>query len=197
MKTSIHLLRAVFPVMILLSACGSVIATPAAESTAANAAATPTNPAPTAEPALAMRISDVISTGSLSEITGYTDYQYIEPDYNNPENGEPAGNFWSVYTAMVEIRFRAHARGGVEKLEDYRTAANPGSLVWVESPLWDSGCYYMIGEYDADFVVVRGDVCYYVGFVPSGYPQFDPLELGKSLMTMFIKNSDTFNGREK
>ncbi len=197
MKTSIRLLRAAFPVMILLSACGNVTATPAAESSVTVAAVTPTTPAPTTEPARAMRISDVISIDSLAEITGYTDYQYIEPDYNNPEDGEPAGNFWSVYTARVEIRFRMHTRGGVEKLEDYRTAANPGSLVWVESPLWDSGCYYMIGEYDADFVVARGDECYYVGFVPSAYPQFDPLELGKSLMTMFIKNSDTFNGREK
>lgn len=197
MKTCTRLLRAAFPVMILLSACGSVTATPAAVSTPILAAASPTPFTPTAEPARAMRISDVISTSDLSEITGYTDYQYIEPDYNNPDNGEPAGNFWSVYTAMVEIRFRAHSRGGVEKLEDYRTAANPGSLVWVESPLWDSGCYYMIGEYDADFVVVRGDECYYVGFVPSAYPQFDPLELGRSLMTMFINNSDIFNGREK
>ncbi|NMB58098.1 MAG: hypothetical protein GYA12_02940, partial [Chloroflexi bacterium] len=53
------------------------------------------------------------------------------------------------------------------------------------------------GEYDADFVVTRGDECFYIGFIPSAYPQFDPVELGRSLMTMFIQNSDTYNGRKK
>jgi len=142
------------------------------------------------EPVIYWHISDVVSTEDLTTITGYSDYQYIDSDYDDAEHGEPAGQFWSVYTATVEIKFRAHLYGGTEKLEDYRTAANPGSLVWVESPLWDSGCYYRIGEWDADFVVVRGDACYYIGFVPSAYPEFDPVDLGKSLMTMFVENSN-------
>ncbi len=202
MKIRINLLCAAFPVMLFATGCSSVTASPVVEPTGtpavvAQAASTLTAVPFTVEPNRSMRIADIVTISELSDITGYTDYQYLEPEYSDPENGDPAGNFWSVYTAMVEIRFRTHASGGVEKLEDYRTAANPGSLVWVESPLWDSGCYYMIGEYDADFVVTRGDVCYYIGFVPSAYPQFDPVELGKSLMTMFIENSDKFNGREK
>ena len=203
MKTRIPLLRAAFPIILFVTGCSNVTASPAVEPTGTSAAvvtraaSTLKTVPPANEPNRSMLIADVVTIDELAGITGYTDYQYLEPEYSDPENGNPAGNFWSVYTAMVEIRFRAHARGGVEKLEDYRTAANPGSLVWVESPLWDSGCYYMIGEYDADFVVTRGDVGYYVGFVPSAYPQFDPVELGKSLITMFIQNSDKFNGREK
>jgi hypothetical protein len=202
MKIRIRLLFAAIPVVLFLTGCGGVTVSPVVKPAETmvfvpSAASTPTTQPPTVEPRRPMRISDVVTIDDLSAITGYTDYQYLEPEYNHPENGEPAGNFWSVYTATVEIRFRAHARGGMEKLEDYRTAANPGSLVWVESPLWDSGCYYMIGEYDADFVVTRGDECFYIGFIPSAYPQFDPVELGRSLMTMFIQNSDTYNGRKK
>ncbi len=136
------------------------------------------------------RISDVISIDDLSELTGYADYEYMEPDYNNATGGEPAGVFWSKFTATVRVEFRAHKKGGLEKLEDYRTAAMPGSVVWLESPLWDSGCFYYLDEWTAEIVAVHADNCYFISFVPSAYPDFDDTTLGIALMEMFIKKSE-------
>lgn len=133
-------------------------------------------------------ISDVISIDQLSRVTGYTDYQYLTPDYDDPESGEPAGTFWSVYSAMLQIEFHAHTRNGLEELEDYRTAAYPGSLVWLESHLWDTGCFYQLDEWTSEIVAVKGDVCYQIAFVPSAYPQFSAEELGIKLMELFIQN---------
>lgn len=131
-------------------------------------------------------ILDVITINDLSKLTGYTDYEYLEPEYNNVRNGEPAGIFWSRYTATVQIEFRAHLRGGLEKLENYRTAAMPGSVVWLESPLWETGCFYYLDEWTAEIVIARGNGCYFVSFVPSAYPSFNDVKLGSELMEMFI-----------
>lgn len=126
----------------------------------------------------------------VSEVTGYTDYQYLTPDYDDPYGGEPAGVFWSVFSAMLQIEFRAHTQGGMEKLEDYRTAAMPGSVTWLESPLWDTGCFYYLDEWIAEISVVRGETCYFISFVPTAYPEFEPIDLATKLMEMFIKNSN-------
>ncbi len=136
------------------------------------------------------RISDVITIKDLSTLTGYADYEYLEPDYNNAPEGEPAGVFWSKFTATVRVEFRAHKKGGLEKLEDYRTAAMPGSVVWLESPGWDSGCFYYLDEWTAEIVAVQADTCYFVSFVPSAYPNFEDTTLGIALMELFITKSE-------
>lgn len=139
----------------------------------------------------------MVTTSELADLTGYADYQYLLPEYDDPEGGEPAGIFWNVFTATVQIEFRAHRYGGLEKLEDYRTAAVPGSLVWLESPLWDTGCFYWLDEWTAEIVAVRKDACYFISFVPSAYPDFTAVDLAEKLMRMFIQNQDVNIGRNQ
>ncbi len=166
--------------------------TPASRPSAPPSTETPTLSIQSSPPTAGWRISDVISISQLTEVTGYTDYQYLTPAYDDPEGGEPAGTFWSVYSATLQIEFHAHTRNGLEKLEDYRTAAFPGSLVWLESSLWDTGCFYQLDEWTSEIVAVRGDVCYQIAFVPSAYPRFGAEELGIKLMELFIQNHQNY-----
>lgn len=130
------------------------------------------------------RIDYVVDKEDLKAITGASDYQYIEL-----EGDVIGGSFWSDTSAMLTIEFRIHLGGGMDLLEDYRTAANPQSRVWLESPMWDTAIYYEIGDWDAEIVALRGEDCYAVCFVPSAYSAWSAPELGAALMELLIASA--------
>ena len=129
-------------------------------------------------------IEYVVDTEELKAITGVSAYQYTER-----EGDFISGSFWSDVSAMLTIEFRIYPEGGMDLLEDYRTAANPQSRVWLESPIWDTAIYYEIGDWDAETVALCGESCYVVSFVPSAYPAWNAPELGTALMELLIASA--------
>ena len=126
--------------------------------------------------------ANIIDIEKFQELVGVYNYKSTELD----EVDTVGERLWTETSAMLTVTFRIHPGGGTNMLEDYRTAANPGSRVWVDSSLWDAGIYYEIGEWDADFVVVRGEDCYAVSFVPEAHPGWNPVELGQALMELLL-----------
>lgn len=120
----------------------------------------------------------------LTAITNIDNYQNEELD-----DDTIGFYFWTETSAMLTIEFLLHPEGGMDLLEDYRTAANPESRVWLESPSWDTAIYYVIGDWDAETVAVVGEKCYLVRFVPSAYPTWDASELGAELLELFVASS--------
>lgn len=129
-------------------------------------------------------MDSIIAIAQLKAITGVSNYQYVDLDEESI-----GGCFWSVSSATFTIEFRIHSGTGMDLFEDYRTAANPQSRVWLESPLWDTGIYYEIGDWDADAVALYGEDCYAVRFIPSAYDRRSAPELGMALLELLVSSA--------
>lgn len=191
------ILSALLPALLLmlsLSGCAlsstEETATPMPEPAAKPAASDALSPTPDPAGEAAPRqtgktgIDTMIDIEELKAVTGASGYQYTDL-----EEDCIGGSFWSVASAMLTIEFRIHPGGGMDLFEDYRTAANPQSRVWLESPLWDTGIYYEIGDWDAETVALRGEDCYAVSFVPSVYDQWSAPELGAALLDLLVSSA--------
>lgn len=160
--------------------------TPAPETAASNAPSPTPDPAASAAPRQTGKtgIDTMIDIEELKAVTGASGYQYADL-----EEDCIGGSFWSVTSAMLTIEFRIHPGGGMDLFEDYRTAANPQSRVWLESPLWDTGIYYEIDDWDADAVALYGGDCYAVSFIPSAYDHWSAPELGMALLELLVSSA--------
>lgn len=187
-------LMLVLLIMLSLSGCAlpateeisAPVAAPEAKPAASEASSSTPEPSAAAAPRQTGKagMDGIIAVAQLKAITGVSNYQYVDLDEESI-----GGCFWSVTSAMLTIEFRIHPGGGMDLFEDYRTAANPQSRVWLESPLWDTGIYYEIGDWDADAVALHGEDCYAVSFIPSAYDQWSAPELGAALLELLVSSA--------
>lgn len=130
-------------------------------------------------------VNHLVNLAELSNITGIDNYKYAEIEPGDNFIGE---RYWTEISAMLTIEFYIHDDGGMDLLEDYRTAANPQSQAWLESPNWETAVYYEIGDYHAEILALADDDCYAISFVPSAYPQWQARELAAALMELLIND---------
>ncbi len=118
----------------------------------------------------------------LEKLIGVADYWFIPSE----TPGVLGGIFTSDTSAMFMIHTYVYIDVGSAWFEGQKTVASAYSPVSLKSSAWDSAIFYVIDEFSAVAVALKGSDAFYTLFVYGGFPSWKGAELGAAIIEMMI-----------
>ena len=160
---------------------------------------TPVSPEPEAavSPSLADTITlpdgwtmdQAISVSEIEALVGDTGYSYFPEAASDAPKGNPAGAFVQKNAnGKRKLTIFAFVSGKEAKYSFFKDYFVEGSLLELESELWDKALVGDLKDGSAAIVALRGDLCFRITWFPEAYPQRDKKDFGADLARLLINN---------
>ena len=135
--------------------------------------------------------TDAITFEEMDEFLGTEGYELYYENLNDPEGGKPQAGYWAGKGSGIEtkINFLAYTSNGPSEYE--RVAGFVKEAESVESVLWSEAIIGEMTDAGSEYVailVLRGDQCLRIRWMPEGYPDADREQFSVGLAELAIQN---------